>query len=101
EEFKQHETELDDMLLQGDMSFAYKVYGRFMERIGQRQKLIGELVDMKHDFTVKEYLDTDSAHMAYTGSDEELRERWRKRIKFDLLRERLGTKPLAEPEAKQ
>ena len=30
DEFKKHETELDDMLLKGDISFAYKVYDRFL-----------------------------------------------------------------------
>ena len=101
DEFKKHETELDDMLLQGDLSFAYKVYGRFLERIGQRLKLIEELVDTKFDFTVKEYLDTDYAKIDYAANDQELRERWRKRIKFDLLRERLGAKPLPEAEGRQ
>ena len=69
----------------GDVGFAYKVYGRFLERIDQRLKLIDELVDAKHDFTVKEYLDTDTAKIDYAANDKELRERWRKRIKFDLL----------------
>src|SRR6516164_1954892 len=32
DEFKKQETELDDMLLNGDLSFAYKVYDRFMKR---------------------------------------------------------------------
>src|SRR5207248_653679 len=36
DQFKKHETELDDMLLRGDVSFAYSVYRRFMERLGQR-----------------------------------------------------------------
>src|SRR5450755_4214889 len=51
DEFKKHETELDDMLLKGDISFAYKVYERLLERIGQRLKLIDELADTKFDFT--------------------------------------------------
>jgi len=91
DEFKKQETELDDMLLKGDLSFAYKVYGRFIQRIGQRLNLINELLDTKHDFTVKEYLDTDMAKVDYAQNDQELRDRWRKRIKFDLLRERLGS----------
>ena len=69
DEFKKHETELDDMLLKGDISFAYKVYDRFLERIGQRLKLIDELADTKFDFTVKEYLDTDTAKMEYAAND--------------------------------
>lgn len=101
DEFKKQETELAGMLLKGDVSFAYKVYERFLERVGQRLKLIDELADTKFDFTVKEYLDTDTAKMDYPASDKELAERWRKRIKFDLLRERLGTKPLPEAEARK
>jgi carboxyl-terminal processing protease len=101
DEFKKYETELDDMLLRGDISFAYKVYDRFLQRIGQRLKLIDELADTKFDFSVKEYLNTDTAKLDYASTDEELTDRWRKRIKFDLLRERLGTKPLPEAEAKK
>lgn len=101
DDFKKQETELDDMLLKGDLSFAYKVYERFVERIGQRLKLIDELVDMKHDFGVKEYLDTDTAKADYAKDAEELRERWRKRIKLDLLLQRLAAKPLPEAEARQ
>ncbi len=101
DEFKKHETELDDMLLKGDISFAYKVYERFLERVGQRLKRIDELTNAKFDFTVKEFLDTDTAKLEYPANDTELAERWRKRIKFDLLRERLGTKPLPEAEARK
>ncbi len=101
DEFKKQETELDDMLLKGDVSFAYKVYARFLERIRQRLTLIEELVKENYDYTVKEYLDADFAKIDYPGNDQELRDRWRKRIKFDLLRERLGTKPLPDAEARQ
>jgi carboxyl-terminal processing protease len=101
DEFKKQETELGDMLLKGDIDFAYKVYGRLLERISQRLKLIDELLDANYDFTVKEYLNTDNTKVAYAKNAEELRDRWRKRIKFDLLLEKLGTKPLPEAEAKK
>jgi carboxyl-terminal processing protease len=99
DDFKKRETELGDMLLKGDISHAYKVFGKFLERVDQRLKLIDELTNTKFDFTVKEYLDTDTAKIEFANSDKELAERWRKRIKFDLLRERIGTKPLPEAEA--
>jgi carboxyl-terminal processing protease len=101
EEFKKAETELDDMLLKGDLGFAYQVYRRFLERLADRQKLIEELVKAPHDFTVKEYLTTDFDKQGYAATEDELRERWRKRIKFDLLLQRLGKKPVPEAEAKQ
>src|SRR5262245_9569043 len=101
DEFKRYETELADMLLRGDMSFAYKVYERFTTRLGQRSKLIEELVNAAHDFTIKEYLQTDFDALDYVRTEGEFRERWRKRIKLDLLRERIADKPLADAEARQ
>jgi carboxyl-terminal processing protease len=101
EEFKKQETELDDQLLQGDITFAYKVYTRLLARMGERMKLVEELVKEPHDFTVKEYLSTDYDAIAHAGTPEELRERWRKRIKYDLLLQRLGDKPVPTEEAKQ
>ncbi len=101
DEFKKSETELDDMLLKGDLSFVYKVYERLLKRIGERQKLVEEFVAAKHDFTTKEYLQTDPDKIAYAATEEELRERWRKRIKFDLLLHRIEEKPVPEAEAKE
>jgi carboxyl-terminal processing protease len=101
DEFKKFEKELDDQLLEGDLKFAYQVYERFITRLAERQKLIEELVNAKHDFTAKEYLDTDYDALPYASSVDELRERWRMRIKFDLLQQQLAEKPLAEDEAKK
>jgi carboxyl-terminal processing protease len=101
DEFKGTEGELGAKLLQGDMTFAYKVYERFAARVAERVKLIEELVKAPHDFTVKESMSTDYDALDYANSADELRERWRKRIKFDLLQQRLDKKPLPEAEAKQ
>jgi carboxyl-terminal processing protease len=101
EEFKKQETELDDMLLQGDLSFAYKVYERFVTRVAERQKLVEEFVGATHDFTANESLETDFDTIGYANTVDELRERWRKRIKFDLLMQRVAEKPVPEAEAKK
>jgi carboxyl-terminal processing protease len=101
EEFKKFETELDDMIQEGDLGFAYKVYGRLVTRIGERLKLIEELIKAPQDFTVKEFLDTDFDKIDYAKDENDLRERWRKRIKFDLLLHRLGSKPVSDAEARQ
>jgi carboxyl-terminal processing protease len=101
DEFKKYETELDDQLLKGELTFPYQVYERFLKRIEERQKLIEELVNAKHDFDVQESLETDNDKIDYASSQDEVRERWRKRIKFDLLMQRVAEKPLPEDEAKK
>lgn len=101
EDFKKYETELDDQLRKGDLSFAYKVYERLVTRVGERFKLVEELINDSHDFTVNETLDTNYDKLDWAKSEAELKERWRRRIKFDLLMHRVGQKPLPETEAKQ
>jgi carboxyl-terminal processing protease len=101
DEFKKHETDLDDQLLRGELTFAYQVYERLLARVNERMKLAEEFVAAGHDFTAKEYLDTDYDNMPYPKTAEDVRERWRKRIKFDLLMQRVGEKAVPEAEAKE
>jgi carboxyl-terminal processing protease len=101
EELKKYETQLDDMLLEGDLTFAYKVYQRFVTRLNERLKLIEELVNAPQDFTVKEYLDNNYDNLDFAANPQELRDRWSKRIKFDLLLHRIGQKPLPDAEARK
>jgi carboxyl-terminal processing protease len=101
DEFNRYENDLSDQLLKGDMSFAYLVYDRYVKRLGERMKLVEELVKAPQDFTVQEYLSTDYDKIGYPQDERDVRERWRKRIKFDLLLHRMGQKPLPDAEARQ
>lgn len=101
EEFKKQETELDDQLLQGDIRFAREVQERFLKRHGERLKLVEELLNVPHDFTAKETMETKAEKLTWAKSDEELRDRWRKRVKYELLLQKVGPTPPSEAEAKQ
>ncbi len=83
--FMVYRNQLDDMAMQGDTSFAYRVFNKFLERIDDRVKLVDELLPQNHDFTVDEYLVTDPDQISYAKDDADMRDRWRKRIKFELL----------------
>jgi carboxyl-terminal processing protease len=101
DEFKKQETKLDDQLQKGDISFAYEAYARLVQRLGERLKLVEEYANAAHDFTIKEYFNTDSDSIPWAQTEDDLKDRWRKRIKFDLLLERIEKKPVPEAEAKQ
>jgi carboxyl-terminal processing protease len=100
EEFQKDEAKLGEQLQSGDLDFAYKVYNRLLKRMTERQKLIEQLVAAKQDYTVKEYMKTDPEKVAWTD-DAGVQERWRKRIKFELLMQKVAEKPLGEAEAKK
>ncbi|MGA2031403.1 MAG: carboxy terminal-processing peptidase [Thermoguttaceae bacterium] len=83
--FSQHKDELCDMAQRGDVSFAYQVFRVLLARIDERIKLVDELLAMPHDFTKDEEMAVDKDVITYAKDPGEARERWRKRIKYDLL----------------
>ena len=85
DDFRTRKNELDDMVVEGDISFIYTVYERLLNRIDQRVDVANEWIDSDHDFTVDETIIYDTDEMVFAKTDEEARERWRKRIKFNFL----------------
>ena len=83
--FAHYKDRLDDMARRGDISFAYLVFKTFLERVDERVAVVDELLAMEHDFTADEKMIIDRDQLDYARNAEEARERWRKRIKYDLL----------------
>lgn len=85
DEFRREENQLDDRLQDKDISFAYKVFERFLTRVDERVRLVNELLKSEFDFTREDYLVTDPDLMAYAQDESQVRERWQRRVKYDLL----------------
>jgi carboxyl-terminal processing protease len=85
EKFEVQKEDLDDMMRNRDTQFAHDVYRVFLERVESRLEHIEELLQEELDFTVDEEILVDSKLLEYPQDDEEARDRWRKRIKYDLL----------------
>jgi carboxyl-terminal processing protease len=85
EEFKKEAKNLDDQIRVGNIDFARRVFQRFLERHDERLKTVQTLLGKKFDFTSDEYLTDDPEKIDYPVDKKEADERWRKRIKLDLL----------------
>jgi carboxyl-terminal processing protease len=85
EEWSKEKTMLDDFAKAGNYNLTFKIFNRFLERVDQRVDLAIELADKEHDFTVDEDLITDRDAIDYVDDDGAIQERWRKRIKYNLL----------------
>ena len=85
DEFMTKRNELDDFVNNGRLNFAYTVFNRLLKRIDERVKLIDELLKRDFDFTIEESIVTDRDALTAPKTPEEAFERWRKRIKYDLL----------------
>jgi carboxyl-terminal processing protease len=85
DEFMGQQDKLGKMLEAKDISFAYTVFRRFLQRVDERVKQIDELIEEDFDFTVDEYMVTDTDKIRHPTDLAEARERWRLRIKYDML----------------
>jgi len=96
EGFKKSETKLDDQLLKGDVKFAFAVHQDYLARVRRQAKLAAKYIKSEHDFTVDETRIANPDFLDWCSSTEELNERWRKRIKAELLAKILDDTELSE-----
>lgn len=85
DKLSQAKLNIDDMVQRGDISFAYEVFATYLQRVDERLALAEELLKQDFDFTLDEEMVKDPDDQSYAANEQEARERWRKRIKYDLL----------------
>lgn len=83
--FNKFRNDLDDLVKAGNLDFATSVFDTYLQRLNERIAIAQKLIDAKQDFSIKEYMEIDAKEIPWSKSPEELTERWRKRIKYDLL----------------
>ena len=98
--FAAKKTLLDDLVRRGDVSFAYEVYDRFLQRVDERLPWVEQLLDTTLDFNRNESIETDPDETHWAQSPDEAKDKWRKRIKYDLLVQEMEKTPEKEAKAK-
>ncbi len=82
---KKYRTALDDQILKGRCQALDDIVNTFSLRFHQVNSNINKIINAKHDFSIDEYMLIDRQKISYAKNQRELRARWRKRIKFQLL----------------
>ncbi len=85
DEFSQYKTLVDDQILTEDMTFFNLVYGRLLERLEEAKTYYPEILSNPYDYTVNETFNLDYETTTYAASKTELKEAWRKQLKFSTL----------------
>lgn len=89
-------SDLDDQLRAGDVQFGYATFDLYLKRMSERMEYVEKLIDMDHDFSIDEEMVLDGDDLPWAKTPEELNERWRKRIKYDLVSMVIDDTPLEE-----
>ena len=83
--FHRQPKEFDAAVEHGDLKYAFEIFHVFLQRVDERVKLVDELLAAPQDFSVDEEMVVDRDSLEYPKDPAEARERWRKRIKYELL----------------
>ena len=84
-EFEQYKFQIDDQIRNTEIGFFNLVYERLMTRMDQAREMYGEILQEPFDFAVEEAIDIDYEEQTYADSEEALRERWRKQLKYAAI----------------
>ncbi|WP_418264056.1 carboxy terminal-processing peptidase [Flavobacterium faecale] len=85
DEFSKYETEIDNQILNKDLTFFSLTYERLMKRMDESKAVYKTILEKPFDFTVDESFNTDYDKAPYAKNTTELNERWRKQIKLSAL----------------
>jgi carboxyl-terminal processing protease len=85
DEFNVSSKLIDDMVQQGDLSLAYTIFGRFIQRVDERVTVATQMLDGEFDFNKDESIIIDPEAANYATTPAEANDRWRRQIKYALL----------------
>lgn len=76
---------IDDELNSGRLKLADVGAEMLARRVAVVRDMVNELLSKDFDFSKNETIETDSDKLDYCSTDKELRERWRKLLKYQVL----------------
>jgi carboxyl-terminal processing protease len=85
DEFSKFELQLDDQIINKDLTFFNLSYDRLMKRMEESKKFYKNILSLPFDYTVDESFSTDYEKAPFAKNAIELKDRWRKQIKLSTL----------------
>ena len=85
DEFSKYEIQLDDQILNKDLTFFDLTYDRLMKRMEESKKIYKNILSQPFDYNVDESFNTDYEKAPYAKDINELTDKWRKQIKLSTL----------------
>ncbi|MCR1025405.1 MULTISPECIES: carboxy terminal-processing peptidase [Cellulophaga] len=84
-DFEQYKFQIDDQIKNTDITFFNAVYERLMVRMKEAKSIYKEVLSDPFDYSAQENIDMDYEKQNFVGSRSDLKERWRKQLKYATL----------------
>jgi carboxyl-terminal processing protease len=98
--FLKNKDNIDDFVRDSKYEFLFTINDRFKQRLKERMKLLDEVLALDYKFDVDDSLERDPKNVAFTDDEKEIRERWRKTVKLQILNSVNAGKTQAEAKKK-
>ncbi|GAB3764554.1 carboxy terminal-processing peptidase [Spirosoma pomorum] len=90
--FEKYRYQIDDALVNGDLTAAYDLFNVFRKRYQERSAFVKEQLKKPFTFTADETFNTDREKATWPKSIEEQNDLWRKILKNQALELKLGNR---------
>ncbi|WP_431125536.1 carboxy terminal-processing peptidase [Flagellimonas flava] len=84
-EFEKYRFQIDDEIKNTDITFFNIVYQRLMKRMGEAKDIYKEVLSQPFDYSIEETINIDYKDQDYAANRKQLKERWRKQLKYNTL----------------
>lgn len=85
DEFAKYETQIDDQIINKDLTFFDLTYTRLMQRMDESKDYYKEALSKPFDYKKNESINTDYEKLPFAKNTSELKERWRLQVKLSAL----------------
>ena len=85
QEFEKYKFQIDDQIKNTDIAFFDLVYQRLLSRMDDAKGIYKEVLEEPFDYNVDETIEINYDGQGYVDSRKELKERWRKQLKYASL----------------
>jgi carboxyl-terminal processing protease len=94
--FSKYELLFGDYIARGDYKLVFDIFKVYKERNNEAMVLFKELLNENYDFTKDEFIVVDKDKIQFAENKADMKERWRKNIKLQLLNYVSSGKDLSE-----
>lgn len=84
-EFEKYRFMIDDEIRNTDIEFFNAVYQRLMVRMEEAKEIYKEVLSKPFDYSIDETIEIDYDKQEFAKTKKELKERWRKQLKYNTL----------------
>jgi carboxyl-terminal processing protease len=96
QKLSRYQYSLDDQILLGKLDFAFLVFDMFLDRYREYCDFSEKQLKKGFDFTIDENFQFDRSEADWPANEAEMHELWRKRLKNNILTQKLMLKAMQE-----